>query len=128
TSFEVPIAGEHRSYHELVLVNGLGNVRGQGAGVADASGASVTDNLKTKFVEVLHEVGLLVVMGHDARTRSNRSLHPRRGGETALDGFLCQQTSGDHHRWIRCVGATGDCRNHHRTMIEILADIHVSAI
>src|SRR5262249_52944809 len=51
-ALEVPVAGEDRSDREVVVVDGLGDLLRQRAGVADAGGAAVTDQVEADLVEV----------------------------------------------------------------------------
>ncbi len=53
-AFEVAIAGEHGDGDQAVVFDGLRDVGGQRAGVADAGGAAVADDLEAELVEVLH--------------------------------------------------------------------------
>ena len=94
--FEVAIAGKHRDNHELMIVDGFGHICRQRAGIADAGCASISGDAEAETVEELHQPSLLVILGHDARSGSNRRLHPGRRRETTLDRIL-RQDSGRHH-------------------------------
>ena len=58
-AFEVAIAREHGGDHKFFLVDRLGDFVRQRAGVADAGGASVADEMKFQLLEIGHEPGLL---------------------------------------------------------------------
>ncbi|MNL63044.1 hypothetical protein D3C87_1871330 [compost metagenome] len=66
-AFEVAVAGEHRGDGEVGLLDGFFDRFRQGAGVADAGGAAVTDQGEAEFVEVLGQAGGLVVVGDHFR-------------------------------------------------------------
>ena len=51
----------------LTAADDLGDQR---AGVADAGGAAVADQVEAELVEVRREAGLLVVVGDDLRARA----------------------------------------------------------
>ena len=57
-AFEVAIAAEDGDGDEAVVFDGLRDVGGQRAGVADAGGAAVADDLEAELVEVGHQAGL----------------------------------------------------------------------
>src|SRR5581483_2816932 len=99
-AFEVPIPGKDRRDHELMIVDGLRDIGWQWAGVADTGGASVTGDAEAELVEKLHQAGLLVVLSHDSRSRSDGGLHPWWRTNSALDGFLGEQSGGNHDRRI----------------------------
>ncbi len=119
-ALEVAIAAEHADGDEAVLVDGFGNVGGQRAGVADAGGAAVADDVEAQLFEIGQQAGLLVVVGDDARAGRERGLDPRRNGEAFFDGLLGEQAGGDHHGGVRGVGAAGDGGDDDRAVIEIV--------
>ena len=51
-AFEVTIAAEHGDGDKTVIVNGLGNIDRQRAGVADARRAAVTDDVEAQLIEI----------------------------------------------------------------------------
>ena len=77
-ALEVAIAREHADGDEAVLVDAFGHVGGERAGVADAGGAAVADDVEAQLFEIGQQAGLLVVVGDDARAGSERGLDPRR--------------------------------------------------
>ena len=77
-AFEVAIAAEHADGDEAVGFDGVGDVGGQRAGVADAGGAAVADGVEAELVEVLREAGFVVVVGDDAGAGRERGLDPGR--------------------------------------------------
>src|SRR3954469_9834097 len=104
-----------------MIVDGLRYISGQRTGVADASRASISGDTEAQTVQILHESGFLVIVGHDAGPRSDRGFYPRRSRQSSLNGMFREQPGGDHHRWIRGIRAARDGGNHHRSVIEILA-------
>ncbi len=60
---EVAVAREHRHDREVGLVDRLGDLVGQRAGVADAGGAAVADEVEAELLERLGEAGA----GRDTR-------------------------------------------------------------
>ncbi len=106
----------------------FGNVGGQGAGVADAGGAAVADDVEAELFEIGQQAGFLVVVGDDAGAGREGGLDPRRNGEAFFDGLFGEDAGGDHHGGIRCVGAAGDGGDDDRAVIEILVGIDVEAL
>src|SRR5436853_602524 len=51
-ALEVAVAGEHGSGHKIGFVDGLGDFRREGAGVADTGGAAEADQVVAELVEV----------------------------------------------------------------------------
>src|SRR6185437_1263666 len=61
-AFEVPVAREHRDRGEVVLLDGRGDLVRERAGVADAGGAAVADQVVAQLLQVRPQVGLGVVV------------------------------------------------------------------
>ncbi len=61
--FEVPVPGEHRGGHQVILADGFGHGLRQRAAVADAGGAAVTHRLETEFSQGRQQTGRLQVAG-----------------------------------------------------------------
>ena len=117
-TLEVAVAREHRGDRQIVVVDGLRDLLGQRAGVADAGGAAEAAHEEAQLLEVRPQAGLLVVVGDDLRARGHVGLHPRLGRQALLDGVASQQRRTDHDRRVRGVGAGGDTRDHDGTVIE----------
>ncbi len=69
-AFEIAIAAKHGNGDKAVLLDGLRDILGQRAGVADAGGTAVADGVEAELVEPLGQSGLVIVVGDDARARS----------------------------------------------------------
>ncbi len=119
-AFEIAVAREHRGRHQIVLVDRLGNLLRQRAGIADAGGAAEADQIEAELVEVLLQAGLLEIFGHHLRAGRQRGLHPRLGGEALGRRFAGEQAGADHHARVRGIGAGGDRRDHHVAIAEIV--------
>ena len=83
-ALEVAVAGEHRGDDEILVVDGVGDLLGQRAGVADAGGAAVADEVEAERVEIVLQAGLVEIVGDDLRARRERCLHPRLGRQALL--------------------------------------------
>ena len=57
--FEIAIAGKDRGGDKIVFGNGFINRRGQRAGIANAGGAAVADEIEAELVEVWLQAGLV---------------------------------------------------------------------
>ena len=80
-------------------------------GVADASRATVADEIEAKLIEIFLQSGLIQIIGDHARSRRERSFHRRIDTQSALDRFLREQTGGEHHARIARVRAARDRRD-----------------
>ena len=69
-ALEVAVARQHRDHREVVVLDGLADLGDERAGVADAGGAAVADEVEAELVEVRREAGLLVVVADDLRARA----------------------------------------------------------
>ncbi len=92
---------------------------GQWAGVADAGGAAVADDLEAERVEVGHEAGFDVVVGDDAGAGGEGGFDPGRGAEALLDGFFGEQAGGHHDVGVGGVGAGGDGGDDDGAVVEV---------
>ena len=126
-ALEVAVAGEHADGDQAVLFDGLRDVGGQRAGVADAGGAAVADDVEAELFEVGEQAGLLVVVGDDAGAGRERGLDPRRHGEAFFDGLLGEQAGGDHDGGVGGVGAAGDGGDDDGAVVEIGVGIDAEA-
>ena len=60
--FEVAVSGQNGGGHEIVVADGLLNFRMERAGVSDAGGATVADNIEAELIEVRLQAGLVQVI------------------------------------------------------------------
>ena len=118
-ALEVAVARQHRGDDQVGVGDGLRDVAGQRAGVADARRAAVADQVEPELVEVFLQAGLGEIIGDDFRAGRQRRLHPRPRVQAALDRVACQQSGADEHRRIRRVGAAGDRGDHHRSVVNV---------
>ena len=66
-SFKISIAREHGGNHEVLAINLVGDFFRQRAGVSDASGAAVSDDVEFQFLEIGCEAGMLQIVANDFR-------------------------------------------------------------
>ena len=95
------------------------------ATVANASGATVADEMEAERVKILLQIGGLKVIGDHARAGAERGLHDGVDGEAALDGFFGEQCGGQHHAGVGGVGATGDGGDDNGAVAEICFTIAI---
>ncbi len=119
-ALEVAVAGEHRADHEVVVVDGLRDLRDQRPGIADAGAAAEADEIESERVEVLLEIRLPEVLGDHLGARGGRGLHPWLRLQALPDGVAGQKSGADHHARIRGVGAGRDRGEHHVAVAEIV--------
>ncbi len=119
-ALEVAVAGEHRGDREVVLVDRLGDLVRQRAGVADAGGAAVADQVEADLVEVGGQARLVEVVGDDLGARGEGGLDPRLAGQALLDRLLGHQRGGDHDVRVRGVGAGGDRGDGHGAVVQLV--------
>ena len=119
-AFEVAVAGQHRRRDQVVVVDGLGNLRRQRTGIADAGGAADGDEVVAELVEVLLQAGLVEILGDHLRAGRERGLHPRLDREALGHRLAGEQAGADHHARVRGVGAGGDRGDHHVAVAEIV--------
>src|SRR5262249_54699177 len=77
--------------------------------VADASRATVTDEIESELVEVGFESGFFQVIGNNTRPGSERRFHAGIDVQTALDCFFRQQSCRNHY-----AGVAGVCAARYR--------------
>src|SRR6185369_6289746 len=106
-SFKISISRENGSRDEIVFVDRLLDVGMQRSRVADASRATVPDEIESELVEILLQSGLFQVIGNNARSGRERRFHSRIDTQTALDCFFGQQSSCNHDTRIARVCAAG---------------------
>src|SRR5215204_2697167 len=87
--------------------------------VADASRATIADEIESELVEICLESGLFQVIGNNARPGCERRFHARIDTQTALDCFFRQQSSRDHHARVARVCAARYSGNEHTTVSDV---------
>ena len=107
--FEIPISRKNRSCNQIVFVDRFLDVWMQWTGVADASRAAVTDEVKPELVEIFLQSGFRQIIGNHARARRERGFHCRIHAQSALHRLFCEKAGRDHHARIASVCATCDC-------------------
>ena len=80
-------------------------------GIADASRATVADDVEPELIEIRLQSGFLKIIGDDARARRERSFHGRIDRQAAFDRLFREQAGGEHHARIARVRAAGDRRD-----------------
>ena len=119
--FEVPVAGECGADDEIAVPDGGADLFGQGTGVADAGRAPESDDVEAETFEVFEQSRLLEIVLHHHGARGEARLDPGLHHETACAGVAREQPGSDQHRGVRCVGARGDRRDHHRAVAKLVA-------
>jgi hypothetical protein len=66
-ALEVAVARQDRGRDQVALGDGLGNLRLERAGVADAGGAAIAHEVEADGVEIFLQIGGLEIGGHDLR-------------------------------------------------------------
>ena len=117
-ALEVAVAREHGDHGEVVLGHGVRHLLRQRPRVPDARRAPEPHEREAELVEVRREPGRVEVLGHDARTRSERRLDPRLGVQARLDGLLREQAGREHHGGVRRVRAARDRGDHDRAVTD----------
>ena len=119
-AFEIAIAGQHRRGDQILVVDGLGDLRRERTGIADAGGAAEADQVVAELVEVLLQAGFVEIFGDHLRARRQRGLDPRLDGEALGHRLARQQPGADHHVRVRGIGAGGDRGDHDVAVAEIV--------
>ena len=65
------------------------------------------------------QLGADEIIGDDLRAGRQRGFDPRLNRQATLTCLLRDQSSGDHHRWVRGVGAARDRSNHDVTVLQL---------
>ena len=73
---EVTVARQHGHRDDAALLDRLGHLRHQRAGVADAGGAAIADDVEAERVQVVDEAGALEIVRGRGRARRERGLDP----------------------------------------------------
>ncbi len=117
-ALEIAISREHGGSHEIAVVDRLGNLRRQRAGIADAGGAAETDEVEPELVQILLQAGFGEIFADDLRAGRERGLDPRLDREAFRHRLAGDKSRRDHHARVRGVGARRDRRDHHIAMAE----------
>ncbi len=120
-ALEVAVAGQDADHRQVTVVHTLADLLLQRAGVADAGGAPVPDQVEAEFVQVRSEPGTLVVVHDDLGARGEGGLDPRPAGQAALDGVAGQDRRADHHLRVGGVRTRGDRGDRDRTVVDLEA-------
>ena len=83
-AFEIAVAGEHRGGDEIVLADRFRDRLRQRAGIADAGGAAIADEIEAELVEILLQAGGFEIFGDHLAAGRERGLHPRLDREARL--------------------------------------------
>ena len=87
---EIAVAGEYCGYRQFAFYDGLGDMIGERAAVADAGGASVPYQVEAQGIQVGGEPGGGKVIGDHLGAGSKARLHPRPYLQPAQHGVSCQ--------------------------------------
>ena len=91
----------------------------QRAGVADAGGAAVADQVEAELVQVRGQPGRVVVVGDHPRARAPARSSPTACGVSPRStAFFASSAGADHHRRVGGVGAGGDRGDHHVPVVD----------
>src|SRR2546423_15515962 len=119
TRYKIPVSRKNQSCDDIIFVNDLLDVWMQRPRVADASRATVADEIESELVEICLESGLFQVIGNNARPRCERRFYARIDTQTALDCFFRQQASRNHHARVACVCAARYRGNEHTAVANV---------
>src|ERR1051325_3834867 len=75
-AFEIAVAAQHGGDYEIFLLHRGAHGFRQGSAVADAGGASVTDEMKIQLLEIGHQAGLGQVVEYYFRAGCEARLDP----------------------------------------------------
>ncbi|MNP65047.1 hypothetical protein D3C76_1606050 [compost metagenome] len=115
-ALEVTVTRKHRGHGQVGAADGSLDRFIQWAGVADAGGAAVADQVKTELIQIRCQPGSLEVVGDHFGAGRQRALDPGFALQAFLQGLLRHQAGRHHHAWVGGVGAGGDRGNHHRAV------------
>ncbi len=88
SSLEISIAGKDRRGNQIVLDNGLLDVRMKRPGVPYARCATVSDDIEPELIQVRLQPGFGEIVSYYSRTRSHRRLYSRIDLQPSFYGFL----------------------------------------
>ncbi len=117
-TLEVTVTRQHADHRQVAGVHPLADLLLEGAGVADAGGAPVADQVEPELVQVGGEPGALVVVHDDLGTRGQGGLDPGLAGQAPVDGVAGEDGRAHHHLRVGRVRARGDGRDRDRAVVE----------
>ncbi len=115
------VVAQHACDDEVVIVDLTFKMRLERARVPDARCAAIPDRLEPELVQICLEPRPCQVVGHDARTRTERRLDRWTHRQATLDGLLCEEARSKHHARIRRVRARRDRGDHDIAIPDFLA-------
>ena len=107
-TLEVTVTGQDSSGDQVTVLDGLTDDGVDVTRVTDTGHATVTDDGVTQLVQVRLETRLFQVPGDNTGSRGKRGLDVLLDGQTGLNSLLGDDTSSEHDRGVRGVGARGD--------------------
>ena len=107
--FKVSVTGEDGHSDDLVVDDCLLDGWVQRTGVTDTGCTAVANGLEAKLVEVGLQAGFLEVGSDNTGARAKAGLDGFPNCESALNSLLRNESSREHHGWVRCVRTAGDC-------------------
>ncbi len=116
--FEVAVARQHRSHHQVASGDACTDFGRQRARVADAGGAAVADHVEADLLQLGQHAGFFQVIGDHTRARAERGLDPRLAVQALGRGVAGEQAGTDHHRRVGGVGARGDRSDDHCAILQ----------
>ena len=118
-ALEIPVTREHGATHQFALFHRFLDFRSQRPGIADASRATIADQVKTHFLELIQQVRFLEIVADHPRPGRQAALDPRFGLKSFCRGVAGEQAGRHHHGRVRSVGATGDGGDQHRPVAKL---------
>ncbi|GBF30568.1 hypothetical protein MnTg04_00509 [bacterium MnTg04] len=118
-ALEISVAREHGATHQLAAFHRFPDFRPQRPRISDACGATVADQVKAHFLQVIQQVRFLEIVADHPRSRRQAALDPRFGFKSFCGGVPCQQTGRHHHGRVRRVRATGNGRDQDRPIAKL---------
>src|SRR5690606_23627684 len=91
----------------------------QRAGIADASGAAIADQIEAQRLQILHQAAALEVVGDHLGTGREAGLDPRARLQTAATRIAREQAGRHQHRRVRRIGTAGDRGDDDRAVLEV---------
>ncbi len=125
---EIAVAGKHGCGDQIIFHHGILDGRVQRAGIANAGGATVADEIETKLVEERLQAGLVQIIADDARAGRERRFDSGIDRKPLFNGFLREQAGGEHDAGIAGVGATGDGCDEHGTVAHVTIQLRSSCV
>lgn len=96
SGLEVTVPGKHSRSSKILILDSLLDFRVKCAGVADTHHASIPSSRESQLIEVTLYTGLVEVLRHNPRTRSQDCLDVGFHRQPALDSILRKQPGCNH--------------------------------